>query len=342
MQRRVFLAASVAGLLAPAVLRAQERVVSLYSSRHYDADKQIHDAFTRASGIRVRVIEANADQLIERIRAEGANSPADIFLTVDASRLARAVELGLTQPYASATIDSRVPEGLREPGGHWFAASRRARVFMYDKARGVPAGLARYEDLANDRYKGQIAVRSSGNGYNVALGASFLAANGAEATEAWAHGIAANLARPPAGGDRDQIRAVMAGQGTIAISNTYYLGLMSISQQAEERELAQRVGVLFPNQAAGDRGTHVNISGAALVKTSPRPAEARAFLEFLTTPAAQRIFALGNMEFPAVAEAETHPFLVSLGAFREEPPDGQKMLANAPEALRLMQRAGWR
>lgn len=341
MQRRVFLAAS-AGLFSPSMLRAQERVVSLYSSRHYDADKQIHEAFTQATGIRVRVIEANADQLIERIRAEGTNSPADIFLTVDASRLARAAELGLTQPYASATIDSRVPEGLRDPAGQWFAASRRARVFMYDKAKGAPPGLARYEDLSNERYKGQIAVRSSGNGYNVALASSFLVANGPEATEAWARGIAANLARPPAGGDRDQIRAVMAGQGTIAISNTYYLGLMSISQQAEERELAQRVGVIFPNQGQGDRGTHVNISGAALVKTSPHPAEARTFLEFLTTPAAQRIFALGNMEFPAVPEAEVHPFLVSLGTFRDEPPDGQKMLANAPEALRLMQRAGWR
>jgi iron(III) transport system substrate-binding protein len=341
MQRRVLLAASAAaGLFAPAVLRAQERTVAIYSARHYDSDKQIHEAFTQATGIRIRVIEANADQLIERIRAEGANSPADIFLTVDASRLARAVEVGVTQPYASAVVDSRIPEGLREPGGHWFAASRRARVLMYDKAKGAPAGLARYEDLANDRYKGQIAVRSSGNGYNVALASSYLAANGAEATEAWAGGIAANLARPPAGGDRDQIRAVMAGQGTIAVSNTYYLGLMSISQQTEERELAQRVGVIFPNQ--GDRGTHVNISGAALVKTSPNPTEARAFLEFLTTPAAQRIFALGNMEFPAAAEAETHPFLVALGSFREEPPDGQKMLANAPEALRLMQRAGWR
>lgn len=342
MQRRVFLAASTAGLFAPAVLRAQERTVAIYSARHYDADKQIHEAFTQATGIRIRVIEANADQLIERIRAEGANSPADIFLTVDASRLARAQEVGVTQPYASAVIDSRIPAALREPGGHWFAASRRARVIMYDKAKGPPAGFARYEDLANDRYKGEIAVRSSGNGYNVALAASYLAANGAENTEEWARGIAANLARPPAGGDRDQIRAVMAGQGTIAISNTYYLGLMSISQQAEERELAQRVGVIFPNQAAGDRGTHVNISGAALVKTSPRPTEARAFLEFLTTPAAQRIFALGNMEFPAAAEAETHPFLVALGSFRQEAPDGAKMLANAPEALRLMQRAGWR
>ncbi|MDB5412049.1 MAG: idiA [Rubritepida sp.] len=340
MQRRVFLAATSAGLFAPALLHAQERVVSLYSSRHYDADKQIHEAFTQASGIRVRVIEANADQLIERIRAEGANSPADVFLTVDASRLARAAELGLTQPYASAVIDGRIPEALRDPAGHWFAASTRARVFMYDKAKGVPAGLARYEDLADPKFHGQVAVRSSGNGYNVALASSYLSANGAEATESWARGIAGNLSRPPSGGDRDQIRAMMAGQGSIAVSNTYYLGLMSISQQAEEREMAPRVGVIFPNQ--GDRGTHVNVSGAAMVKTSPNRDSAKAFLEYLTTPAAQRVFALGNMEFPAVPEAEVHPFLLALGSFKPEPPDGPKMLANAPEALRLMQRGGWR
>ncbi|WP_424812052.1 extracellular solute-binding protein [Roseococcus sp. YIM B11640] len=341
MNRRAFLTSTAAaGLAVPAIARAQERVVSLYSSRHYDADRQLHSAFTDSTGIRVRVIEANADQLLERIRSEGTNSPADVIITVDASRLARAAELGLTQPYASATIDSRVPAALRDPDGQWFAASTRARVLMYDKAKGAPAGLSRYEDLAKEQFRGQIAVRSSGNGYNVALASSFLAANGAEATEAWARGIAANLARPPAGGDRDQIRAMMAGQGTIAISNTYYLGLMSISNQAEERELAPRVGIIFPNQ--GDRGTHVNVSGAALAKNSPNVDNARVFLEFLTTPAAQRVFALGNMEFPAVAEAEVHPFLASYGDFKKEAPDGAKMLANAPEALRLMQRAGWR
>lgn len=314
--------------------------MSLYSSRHYDSDRQLYEAFTQESGIRVRLIEANADQLLERIRSEGANSPADVILTVDASRLARASEMGLTQPIGSPVIDSRIPVGLRGAAGDWFAVSRRARVVMYDRARGAPEGLARYEDLADPRLRGQLLVRSSGNGYNVALAASFLAANGAEATEAWARGIAANLARPPAGGDRDQIQAMMAGQGRIAISNTYYLGLLSTSQRAEDRDVARRVGVVFPNQ--GDRGTHVNISGAALVKTAPQRDAAVRFLEFMTTPAAQRIFALGNMEYPAVPDAEMAPFLLALGSFREEAPDGPKQLANAPEALRLMQRAGWR
>ncbi len=340
MFRRTLLAAIPATLAAPVALRAQERVVNLYSSRHYDSDRALYDGFAQASGIRIRLIEANADQLLERIRAEGANSPADVILTVDASRLARAVELGLTQPVESPVIASRVPDDLRGPGGHWFAVSRRARVVMFDRGRGAPEGLARYEDLARDAFRGQLLVRSSGNGYNVALAASFLAANGEAATEAWARGIAANLARPPSGGDTDQIRAMLAGQGRIAIANTYYLGLLSQSQRLEDRELAGRVGVIFPNQ--GDRGTHVNISGAALVRTAPNADNARRFLEFLTTPEAQRIFAMGNMEYPAVEEAQTHPFLVGLGAFKAEVPDGAKLLANAPEALRVMQRAGWR
>lgn len=340
MNRRLLLTAASATLFAPHVLRAQERVVSLYSSRHYDSDRALYDAFTQESGIRIRVIEANADQLLERVRAEGANSPADVIITVDASRLARAVDMGLTQPVNSTVINGRIPAALRGAGGEWFAISRRARIVMFDRARGAPEGLARYEDLADPRFRGQIVIRSSGNGYNVALGASVLAADGAAATEAWARGIAANLARPPSGGDTDQIRAMLAGQGRIAVANTYYLGLLAISQRAEDREAAARVAAIFPNQA--DRGTHVNISGAALVKTAPNREGAVRFLEFLTTPTAQRIFALGNMEYPAVPDAEVHPFLQALGSFREEAPDGPKMLANAPEALRIMQRAGWR
>lgn len=340
MLRRSLLAAMPATLFAPHVLRAQERVVNLYSSRHYDSDRTLYDAFAQQSGIRVRLIEANADQLLERIRAEGANSPADVILTVDASRLARAAEMGLTQPVGSSVIAARIPAALIGPQGQWFAVSRRARVAMFDKARGVPEGLARYEDLAHERFRGQLVIRSSGNGYNIALAASFLAANGEATTEAWARGIAANLARPPAGGDTDQIRAMLAGQGRIALANTYYLGLMAVSQRAEDRELAQRVGVVFPNQ--GDRGTHVNISGAALVRTAPNAENARRFLDFLTTAEAQRIFALGNMEYPASTDAETHPFLTGLGAFKAEVPDGAKLLANAPEALRILQRAGWR
>lgn len=337
MQRRHLLA--LPGILAAPAL-AQERVVNIYSARHYDTDRELWEGFTRGSGIRVRVIEANVDQLLERIRAEGANSPADILITVDIGRLARAKDAGVFQPTRNATLEARIPAHLRDPDGHWFGFTTRARVVMYDKAQGLPAAMTRYEDLARPEFAEGIAVRSSGHIYNIGWTASMLAADGAQATEAWARGIAHNLARPPSGGDRDQIRAVLAGQGRFAISNTYYLGLMAISQRAEERELAERVGVLFPNQA--DRGTHVNVSGAGMVKTAPNREAAQAFLEYMSSPAAQALFAGSNMEYPVVADATVHPFLRGLGEFRQDPVNANVLAANMPEALRLMQRAGWR
>lgn len=340
MNRRNLLAATTALLAAPSLTRAQERVLSLYSSRHYDTDRELYDGFTRQTGIRVRLIEANADQLLERIRSEGANSPADVLITVDAGRLARAQEAGVLQKVASSVLDSRIPAHLRDPEGHWFGFSLRARVVIYDKAVGLPAGLARYEDLAKPDYRGMVSIRSSGHIYNIGLAASMLAANGAEATEAWARGVAANLSRPPAGGDTDQIRAVAAGQGRLAISNTYYLGNLARSARAEDRAVAERMAVLFPNQ--GDRGTHVNISGAGVVRTAPNREAAVGFLEYLSSQSAQAIFADGNSEYPVVADAQPSAFLRGLGAFKQDTLNAARIGALSPEALRIMQRAGWR
>lgn len=337
MQRRHLLALPTL-LAAPAL--AQDRVVNIYSARHYDTDRELWEGFTRQSGTRVRVIEANIDQLLERIRAEGANSPADILITVDIGRLARAKDAGILQPTRNAMLEARIPAHLRDPDGTWFGFTTRARVVMFDKTRGLPASLARYEDLARPEFANAVLVRSSGYIYNIGLTASVLAADGQEPTEAWARGIAANLARPPSGGDRDQIRAMAAGQGRFAIANTYYLGLLAISQRAEERELAERVGVLFPNQA--DRGTHMNVSGAGIVRTAPNRAAAEVFLEYMSGPAAQALFAGSNMEYPVVADAVVHPFLRGLGGFRQDPISANQLAANMPEALRLMQRAGWR
>jgi iron(III) transport system substrate-binding protein len=345
-RRRLGLLAAAAGLAAvaapAAVAWASEPVVNLYSSRHYDTDRELYDAFTRETGVRVRLIEANADQLMERIRAEGANSPADVLITVDAGRLARAKELGLLQPTRSAVLDARVPASLRDPEGTWYGISMRARVIMYDKAQGLPAGLARYEDLAKPEFRGMVCTRSSGNIYSVGWAASVLAADGPEKTEAWAKGMVANFARPPQGGDTDQIRGVAAGQCRLGISNTYYLGLLSRSQRAEERAVAERIAVLFPNQGPGDRGTHVNISGAGVVRTAPNAENARKFLEYLTGPKAQQIFAEGNMEYPVVADVPVNPFLVGLGNFRQDPLNAAVLAANGPQALQIMQRAGWR
>ncbi|MBX9594552.1 MAG: Fe(3+) ABC transporter substrate-binding protein [Roseomonas sp.] len=344
--RRLMLAALLmaAPALTPAALaQAPNRgEVAVYSARHYDTDRRLYDAFTRETGIRVRLIEGDADQLVERIRTEGANSPADVLITVDAARLARAKDAGVTQPARSAVLEERVPAGLRDAEGHWFAVSQRARVIMYDKTRGLPQGLARYEDLASERFRGQICVRAANHPYNVSLAASILAADGQAATEAWARGVAANLARPPQGGDRDQFRAIPPGQCQLAIANTYYLGQIGASENPADKALFERLGVIFPNQGAGDRGAHVNISGVALVRTSPNRDNAVRFMEFMTTAEAQRIFALGNMEYPVVAGVPLHPALVAMGEFRAEPVHATQSAANAAEALRIMQRAGWR
>ena len=328
-------------ILAPLVV-AQAQEVHVYSSRHYDTDRAIYEAFTRDSGIRVRLIEGDADQLIERVRNEGANSPADVFITVDAARLARAAEAGILQPFRSPVVQARVPQALRDANGMWFAVTQRARVLMYDRQSGAPAGLTRYEDLADPRFRGQICVRSSNHPYNISLVASILAADGPVATEEWARGFAANLARPPQGGDRDQFRAIPAGQCQIAVANTYYLAAFGASDRAEDKALFERIGVIFPNQAAGDRGTHVNISGAGLVRTAPNREPAAKLLEFLTSDRAQEMFALGNMEYPAVPDAPLHPALQAMGQFRAEAVDAARTNAHSAPALQIMQRAGWR
>jgi iron(III) transport system substrate-binding protein len=329
-------------LLCGAATLARAEEVNLYSARHYDSDRVLYDRFTKETGIKVRLIEGDADQLIERIRNEGANSPADVFITVDAARLARAADAGILAPLSSAVIESRVPAGLRDAAGAWFAISQRARVIMYDRERGAPEGLARYEDLADPRFKGMLCVRASNHPYNVSLAASILAADGVARTEAWAKGIAANLARPPQGGDRDQFRAIPAGQCRIALANTYYLAAFGASDRPEDQALFKRIGVIFPNQAEGDRGTHVNISGAGLVRTAPHRENAVKFLEFLVSDAAQQQLSLGNMEYPAVPAAPLPPALAEMGRFRAEPVDAARINAKAAEALQIMQRDGWR
>jgi len=343
-RRRPLLGLALASLSAlPGLARAQAQgEVNVYSSRHYDTDRQLYDAFTRETGIRVRLIEGDADQLIARIQNEGRNSPADVLITVDAARLARAEEAGILAPHGSSVIAQRVPAGLRDPDGTWFAISQRARVVMYDKEKGRPEGLNRYEDLADPRFRGQICVRSSSHPYNTALVGSILAANGPERTEEWARGLVANFARPPQGGDRDQFRAIPAGQCQLAIANTYYLAQIGASQRPEDQALFRRIGVIFPNQAPGDRGAHVNISGASLVKTAPNRDNAIRFLEYLTGPKAQELLALGNMEYPVVQDAPLHPALQAMGSFRAERIDAGRIAADAAQALQIMQRAGWR
>ncbi len=319
---------------------AQTRVVNVYSARHYESDKVLFQQFTQKTGVRVNVIEANADQLVERIKAEGANTPADVLVTVDAGNLWRAKEAGVLQPVRSRVLETVIPANLRDPQGHWFGLTKRARVIVYNKNKVNPSQLSTYEDLANPKWKGKILVRSSSNVYNQSLVGALIAALGPQKTEAWARGFVANFARPPEGNDTAQIKALAAGVGDLAIVNTYYVARLASSQKPEDRAIAEKVGVFFPNQR--DRGTHVNISGAGVVKNAPNRQAAIQFIEFLASKEAQEVFAKGNNEYPVVAGVSLDPALAKFGRFREDKLSAAVFGRNNAEALKIVDRAGWK
>jgi iron(III) transport system substrate-binding protein len=319
---------------------AQAQEVNIYNARHYGTDQQLWDAFTKETGIAVNVVEANHDELIQRLEAEGANSPADIFITVDAGRLALVAEKDLFAPVKSAVLEADVPAHLRHPDGLWYGLAMRARVLVYAKDRVNPADLSTYEALADPKYAGKVVVRSSTNVYNLSLMGSIIAADGAEKAEAWAKGIVANMARPPEGGDTDQLKAVAAGVGDIAISNTYYLARLLASEKPEEKAIGEKLAVFFPNQ--GDRGTHVNISGAGVLKNAPNKDNAVKLLEFLVSPEAQRYFADISFEYPVNPAVKPHPVLANFGEFKQDSLNAATFAANSLEASKLMDLAGWK
>jgi iron(III) transport system substrate-binding protein len=324
-------------LVGPAVA---EEVVNVYNSRHYGTDQQLWDGFEAKTGIQVNVVEGTHEQLIQRMRSEGANSPADLFITVDAGRLAEASNLGLLQPVRSATLEAAIPANLRDPDGLWYGLAVRARILAYAKDRVDPATLSTYEALADGGFKGKILVRSSTNIYNLSLVGSILAANGAAATETWCEGLVANMARPPEGGDTDQLKAVAAGVGDVAISNTYYLARLAASAKPEDKEVADKLAVFFPNQ--GDRGTHVNVSGAAVVKSAPNKDHAVALIEYLASPEAQRYFADVSLEYPANPAVAPHPVLASWGSFKQDQLNPTLYAKNSAEAAMSTDRCGWK
>ncbi|HEY9734697.1 MAG TPA: Fe(3+) ABC transporter substrate-binding protein [Trichocoleus sp.] len=351
LSRRAFLGAGTAATVialnelgrprrAQAQLFNRGRTVNLYSARHYDTDESLYESFRDATGIRVNVVEAEADQLIERIKSEGANSPADILVTVDAGRLWRAEQEDLFEPISSSVLNDAVPEYLRHPDGLWFGLTKRARVLMYNKERVNPSDLSTYEALADSQWRGRILTRSSTNIYNQSLVGSLIAANGPAETEEWARALVANFARPPEGNDTAQIKAVAAGLGDIAISNTYYLARLAKSEDAEERDIASKIGVFFPNQE--DRGTHVNISGAGVLKSSPNREAAIQFLEYMVSAEAQRIFAEGNNEYPVLDGVAVDSVVTSFGDFKEDTLNASIFGQNNPEALQVCDRAGWK
>jgi iron(III) transport system substrate-binding protein len=330
----LLLGTSLAGTVSAA------ETLNVYNGRHYGTDDQLWGAFTAATGITVNVVSGTHDELIQRLEAEGANSPADLFITVDAARLALAADKGLLQPIQSAVLEERIPAHLREPSGLWHGLAMRARVIMYAKDRVDPTSIARYEDLADPRWKGQVLTRSSSNVYSLSLLGSLIEADGAEATEEWCRGLVANLARPPEGGDTDQIKAVAAGVGSLALSNTYYLARLGASDKDEDKAVFEKIGLVFPNQA--DRGTHVNISGGAVTRHAPNKDNAIKALEYLTSEEAQRYFADVSLEYPVNPNVKPHPVLQAFGEFKQDTLNAAAYAAHIAEAAQIADRCGWK
>ena len=327
--------------LAPLALsvHADEKVLNLYSARHYQTDEALYANFTQQTGIKINRIEGKEDELLERIKNEGSNSPADVFLTVDAARLAKAHELGLFAPLTSKILDSRIPANLRTDD--WFAFSKRARVIVYNKAGIKVEEVQTYDDLANPRLKGKLCSRSGSHPYNLSLMAPVIAHEGEAKAETWAQGMVANFARAPKGGDTDQIKAVAAGECGIALSNTYYVARLLRSTKPEEQKLMEKVGVVWPNQAT--TGTHINVSGGGMLKTAPHKEAAVKFLEYLASDDAQRYFADGNNEWPVVESVKvTNPALEALGKFKADSLPVKNLAMYQIKAQMIFDRAGFK
>jgi iron(III) transport system substrate-binding protein len=343
--RRHAIAAALAALAltsgATTARAAEEPVLNLYSARHYQTDEALYENFTRATGIKINRIEAGDEQLLERIKNEGAMSPADILMIVDAARLWSAQQQGLFQPVRSKTLEDRIPASMRDPDGNWYGFSSRARVIVYNKAAVNPADVATYESLADPKNSGRVCTRSGSHPYNLSLVAALIAHNGEVKTEMWAKDVVANMARKPRGGDSDQIKGVAVGECGIALSNTYYYVRLMRSAKPEEREWAAKTGVVWPDQAS--YGTHINIAGAGVLRNAPHHENAVKFLEYLAGDEAQAYFANGNNEWPAVKGAVAkNPELESLGTFKADPLPIATLGRNTPAAQKLMDRAGWK
>jgi iron(III) transport system substrate-binding protein len=331
----------VTGVLLSGAAPAQDKVVNIYSSRHYQTDEALYSGFTKATGIKINRIEAGEDALIERVRNEGVRSPADVLITVDAGRLWRAEQLGLLQPVKSKLLESRIPENLREPGGHWFGFSQRARVIAYNKDKVKPGEIQTYEELAEPKWKQRVCMRSATSIYNLSLMGALIDHLGEPKAEAWAKGVRANLAQEPKGGDSDQLKAVASGQCDVTVSNQYYYARFARSDKPEERQVAQRIGIVMPNQNTW--GTHVNISGAGVLKHAPHRGAAVKFLEYLAGDEAQRYFADGNNEWPAVANVKLdNPVLNALGEFKRDRLNVAVLGRNQPSSQKIYDRVAWK
>ncbi len=341
------LALPAAALLIAGAAQAQG-VLSIYSARHYPTDEALYAGFTQATGIRLQRVDADDAGILARLRTEGQASPADVVLLVDAARLWRAEADGLFLPVKSPALEQAIPAQLRAKASAdgrtaWFGLSTRARVVVYDKAAVQRVDVDTYEKLADPKHKGRLCVRSGSHPYNLSLFGAMVEHIGPERTEAWLKGLVANLARAPKGGDTDQIRAVASGECSIALSNTYYLARILRSSRPEDRAVAERIAIVFPNQSSW--GTHVNVAGGAVARYSKNVPAAVKFLEYLASPEAQRHFANGNNEWPAAQGLSfDNPALKAMsgGSFKSELVPVSEVAMNQARVQQMLDRVGFK
>lgn len=319
---------------------ADKNVVNVYTHRHYKADDELFSQFTEETGIKVNIVNASADELIQRLETEGEASKADVLITVDAGRLYRAQTKDLLQPVQSEILKANIAPEFREENGYWYGMTYRARIIAYAKDRVNPEEIKNYEDLADPKWKGKVLIRSSENIYNQSLLASIIVADGEEAAKDWAKGVVANMARNPKGSDRDQVKAVASGEGDIAVVNTYYIGLMLNAGNEEERKAGETVGIIFPNQEG--RGTHINISGIGVTKYAPHKENAIKLMEFLSGESAQQTLASLNYEYPINPKASKAAILKTWGDFKADSIDLYNLGKYNSEAVMIFDDAGWK
>lgn len=320
----------------------ESKEVNIYTSRHYDADDLLYEQFTKKTGIKVNIISGKGSALIERLKAEGANSPGDVFFTVDAGNLANFQKQGYLQPIQSEAIKQVVPVELRGENDEWVAVAKRARVIFYNPELVDENEIKNinYEDLSKDTWKGKIVIRSSSNMYNQSLVSSLISNLGIEKTEEWAKGLVSNFSRKPQGNDRSQIMAVANKKASIAIANTYYIGIMLSGKGGQDQlNAANKVKIAFPNQ--GNRGTHINISGGGVLKYSPNRENAEKFLEFLLSQEAQNHIVNNTFEYPVLSTVRPHPLIENFGEFKMDKTSVADFGKYNPDAVKLMDRVNW-
>ena len=335
---------AIASLLLAAGVSAfaDEKEVNLYSARKENLIKPLLEKFTDKTGVKVNLVTNGADALLKRLKSEGLNSPADVLITTDAGRLHRAKEAGVIRPVESDVLNETVPANLRDPESYWFGLSLRARPIFYVKGKVDPSELSTYEALNNEKWEGRLCIRSSSNIYNQSLVASMIASDGLEKTQEWANGFVKTFAQPPKGGDRDQIKAAAAGICDIAIANTYYYGGMLNSNDEDQIEAANKVAIFWPNQGKDERGTHVNVSGIAMTKAAKNVDNAKLLMEFLVGVEAQAFYAQANNEYPVRVGSESTETLKSWGEFKADELNLSVLGENNSDAVKLMDRAGWK